>query len=145
MDDTDPSTLCPYCDEKLPVPTTPYFQELLVTAKRKSYPEPRLGNARGLKAPLAAFIAVCQRHRFEAHEIPKARARGWPTTIDFGKLRERVESLVDALSRLVHGEGRAREDSEYWSAVVHEMQAKGSRAVAGVKGQFESFDKTQPG
>ncbi|KAI0048757.1 hypothetical protein FA95DRAFT_1468791, partial [Auriscalpium vulgare] len=141
----DPSTLCPYCDEVLPPVLTPHFHSLLATAKRKSYAEPRPGNARGLKAPLGAFVAVCRRHRFEAHEVPKARARGWPTKIDFERLRERVERLARGFSKLVNGDAQTREQSTYWSAVMAEVQAKGSRAVAGLKGQFESFEKTQPG
>ncbi|TFY72456.1 hypothetical protein EVG20_g543 [Dentipellis fragilis] len=124
----DPSTLCPYCDEPLPPSPTPHLQSLLAAAKRKSYPEPRPGNPRGLKAPLPTFITICQRHQFEALEMPKAKKRGWPTSIDFSKLRS-----------------RGREESMFWNHVVKEVQAMGSRAVVGVKGQFDSFSKTQPG
>ncbi|KAA1468921.1 hypothetical protein DENSPDRAFT_764132, partial [Dentipellis sp. KUC8613] len=140
----DPSTLCPYCDEPLPPSPTPHLQSLLAAAKRKSYPEPRPGNPRGLKAPLPTFITICQRHQFEALEMPKAKKRGWPTSIDFSKLRTRVEKLAPRLRDLVTGQ-RGREESMFWNHVVKEVRAMGSRAVVGVKGQFDSFSKTQPG
>ncbi|TFY83640.1 hypothetical protein EWM64_g369 [Hericium alpestre] len=146
MDPTvDPSTLCPYCDEPLPPSPTPHLRSLLATAKSKSYREPRPGNPLGLKAPMRTFIAICQRHQFEAREMPKAKKRGWPTSIDFVQVKRRVEDSGSRLRGLVEGEGGYREESVFWNQVIKEMQALGSRAAVGVKGQLESFEKTQPG
>ncbi|EIM86504.1 uncharacterized protein STEHIDRAFT_57099, partial [Stereum hirsutum FP-91666 SS1] len=39
----------------------------------------------------------------------------------------------------------AREKSLFWGEVKGEVEKLGSRAVVGVKGQFDSFGKTQPG
>ncbi|KAI0299152.1 hypothetical protein BC826DRAFT_1119025 [Russula brevipes] len=94
---------------------------------------------------MGIYVASCKRHRFEAHQIPEAIAKGWPTNIDFGKVRERVERLSGDLAKLVRDEGNAREDSVYWTTVMKEVRKLGSRAASGVKGQFESFEKTQPG
>lgn len=141
----DPSTLCPFCDEKLPPKPSPLYQSLLEAAKRKAYPDPRPTNPRGLKALMSVYVASCKRHRFEAHQIPEAIAKGWPTDINFGRVRERVENLNVGLAKLVRGEGGARNESIYWTTVIKEVQKVGSRAVSGVKGQFESFEKTQPG
>lgn len=33
----------------------------------------------------------------------------------------------------------------FWMEMVKEIKKKGSRAVAGVRGQFANFEKTQPG
>jgi hypothetical protein len=141
----DPSTLCPFCDEKLPRNPSPLYCSLLEAARRKAYPDPRPTNPRGLKALMGVYIASCKRHRFEVHQIPEAIAKGWPTDINFGGVRERVEKLRDGLAKLVRGEGNARDESIFWTTVIEEVRKLGSRAVSGVKGQFESFEKTQPG
>ena len=141
----DPSSLCPFCDEELPLNPSPFYRSLLETARRKAYPDPRPTNPHGLKAMMGIYVASCKRHRFEAHQIPEAMAKGWPTDINFGEVRERVERLADGLAKLVRDEGNAREESIYWTIVMMEVRKLGSRAVSGVKGQFESFEKTQPG
>jgi hypothetical protein len=94
---------------------------------------------------MGIYVASCKRHRFEAHQIPEAMAKGWPTNIDFGKVRERVERLADGLAKLVQDEGNARVECIFWTTVTTEVRKLGSRAASGVKGQFESFEKTQPG
>jgi hypothetical protein len=39
----------------------------------------------------------------------------------------------------------SRSNCVFWKEVMAEVKKKGSRAVAGVRGQFASFEKTQPG
>jgi hypothetical protein len=39
----------------------------------------------------------------------------------------------------------SRSNCVFWREVMTEVKKKGSRAVAGVRGQFASFEKTQPG
>ncbi|KAI9464532.1 RTC4-like domain-containing protein [Lactarius psammicola] len=141
----DPSMLCPFCDERLPPNPSPLYRSLLESAKRKAYPDPRPSNPRGLKASMGIYVASCKRHRFEAHQIPEAIAKGWPMDIDFGRVRDRVEQLRDGLGKLVKGEGNARDENIYWTTVIKEVQKMGSRAASSVKGQFESFQRTQPG
>ena len=137
--------LCPFCDERLPPKPSHLYRSLLEAAKRKAYPDPRPSNPQGLKASMSIYVALCKRHRFEAHQIPEAIAKGWPTDIDFGRVRDRVEQLRDSLRRLVKGEGNTRDDNIYWITVIKEVQKMGSRAASSVKGQFESFQRTQPG
>ncbi|KAH7885744.1 RTC4-like domain-containing protein [Phlebopus sp. FC_14] len=156
----DPTTICPYCDEDLPAHPTPPLQNLLATARRKSYADPRPRNPRGLKAPLAIYISVCQRHRFETHHLPIAIERGWPTSIDFKKVPDRVKRMKAELEAIIldngycdDGEeddiddisGGPRSRSVFWREVRKEVRKQGSRTVVGVKGQFASFEKTQPG
>ena len=104
-------------------------------------------------------MTVCQRHRFESHQIPKAQAKGWPTKIDFGKVKPRVEALryklegllldespeVDGLILLDEDEGRLRDMCQFWTEMVKEVKSKGARAAASSKGQFASFKTLQPG
>ncbi|KAI0305987.1 RTC4-like domain-containing protein [Multifurca ochricompacta] len=94
---------------------------------------------------MGIYVASCKRHRFEAHQVPQAIAKGWPMKIDFRRVRGRVEKLGSGLGKLVRGEGNARDESIYWTTVIKEVHKLGSRAASGVKGQFESFEKTQPG
>jgi len=141
----DPSSLCPFCDEELPPNPSPFYRSIFEAARRKAYSDPRPTNPRGLKAQMGVYIASCKRHRFEAHQIPEALAKGWPTDINFGRVRRRVESLGGVLAKLVRDEGDAREECIYWTTVMKEVRKLGSRAASGVKGQFENFEKTQPG
>ncbi|KIM88166.1 hypothetical protein PILCRDRAFT_814082 [Piloderma croceum F 1598] len=160
----DPSTLCPYCDEPLPQTPTPHLVGLLESTLKKSYPDPRPTNPQGRKAPLAAFIAVCQRHRFESVKLPEAERKKWPLVIKFEEVRRRVERMKDSLEAIIldkdengwdsdsdedgtdeEKEKGPRGKSVFWKEIVKEVKKKGSRAVVGVSGQFASFEKTQPG
>ncbi|KAG2144598.1 RTC4-like domain-containing protein [Suillus clintonianus] len=155
----DPSTVCPYCDEPLPRNPTPQLKNLLAIAKRKSYADPRPRNSRGLKAPLGIYISACQRHHFEMHSLPEAMEKGWPQSIDFKKVPKRVEGMKSALEVIITNadslsdnedsvENNARGSrarSDFWEEIKKQIKKQGSRAVTGVKGQFASFEKTQPG
>jgi hypothetical protein len=104
-------------------------------------------------------VAVCQRHRFESHQIPKAQAKGWPTKIDFGKVKSRVEALRSKLEALVlnepsgaddlilldEDERKPRDVCPFWMEMVKEVKSKGIRVVASSKGQFANFKALQPG
>lgn len=116
----------------------------------------------GRKAPFTAFIAVCQRHRFETKILPEAEAKGWPKSIEWTKLEGRVSRMKDILQRLIEDPVLESDDDDddifgdaeprgpkagciFWKEVIKEVKQKGSRAVAGVRGQFANFEKTQPG
>ena len=97
----DPTTLCPWCDEPLPPEPTPHLRALIAAAKRVSRPEDRQANPLGLRAPLAAFVGVCQRHRFERVWIPRARRKGWPTKIAWDKVAGRISRMKSDLKAIV--------------------------------------------
>ncbi|KAI0369107.1 hypothetical protein BV20DRAFT_411013 [Pilatotrama ljubarskyi] len=159
----DPRTLCPWCDEPLPTHPTPHLLSLIASARRRSYADDRPNNPLGLRAPPAVFVGVCQRHRFERVWVPRAGRRGWPTEIDWGALRGRVEALEGRLRAIVEDfdedfvpgakqvktEGeerrRPRKENEFWQDVVQNVKQQGSRQTTGVRGQFQHFNKTQPG
>ncbi|KAF5383667.1 hypothetical protein D9615_003785 [Tricholomella constricta] len=161
---TDPGTLCPYCDAPLPPSPTPHLKRLLASTARKSYREPRPDNPLGRNAPFAVFIAVCQRHIFESQILPQAELKGWPKSIDWTELEKRVRRMKGVLRAVIDDTSGTSTDDEYeeifggdaekegprakcvfWTEVMKEVKQKGSRAVAGVRGQFASFEKMQPG
>ena len=166
--------MCPYCDTPLPSSPSPLLTNILAATRKKSSRDPRPSNPLGLKAPLAIFIVVCQRHKFESQILPEAERKGWPKTIQWTKLSARVERMKDELRALIedpggeHGdedmdegiddvERLFRNDSDgssqkgpkarsiFWTEVMDEVKKKGTRAVVGVQGQFANFEKTQPG
>ena len=173
--DVDPRSLCPYCDMPLPTAPSVHLLSLLVSTRKKSKPDPRPSNPLGLKAPMSVFVTACQRHRFESQILPEAERKGWPKTVDWKAVAKRVVYMKAALEALVddpgdmakgpirdvgreeedewevpYGQGKRKNngpkgDSIFWNEVMEEVKQKGSRAVAGVRGQFENFEKAQPG
>ncbi|KAG6825849.1 hypothetical protein H0H92_002197 [Tricholoma furcatifolium] len=166
--DVDPNTLCPYCDAPLPSQRTPQLLHLLATAEKKSHREPRLGNRLGRTAPFTVYIAVCQRHEFESEMLPEAERMGWPKTIDWTRLGKRVKKMKGVLRAIIDDNGagdsddsddlfgdstggkndalsRPRERCVFWKEAMEEIRKKGTRAAAGIHGQFASFEKLQPG
>ena len=67
--------------------------------------------------------------------------------INFQNLPKRVTRMKLELEAII----LARDDQEprtrsvFWREVKKEVKKQGSRTVVGVKGQFASFEKTQPG
>ncbi|GJE91289.1 hypothetical protein PsYK624_074380 [Phanerochaete sordida] len=118
--DLDPARLCPWCDEMLPPEPSPHLKHLMTAARRRSSSDSRPTNPLGLRAQPTVFVNVCQRHRFESHQIPLAQRRGWPTRIDWAKLAMRVRQLKHHLQRIVDdvdeefipGNERSADDSE---------------------------------
>ncbi|KAH6916290.1 RTC4-like domain-containing protein [Coprinopsis sp. MPI-PUGE-AT-0042] len=163
--DTDPKTLCPFCDMLLPSSPSPHLQNILAAAKRNSTSDPRPANPLGRKAPFTRYITVCQRHRFESTILPEAEEKGWPKTIDWSALRGRVENMHEELEDIIEDRGKdvdgggvddddvqvveeqegARSRCVFWNELMGDVKKKGSRAAAGIKDQFLNFEKTQPG
>ncbi|CCM02591.1 uncharacterized protein FIBRA_04694 [Fibroporia radiculosa] len=166
----DPQTLCPWCDERLPPAPTPYLSSLITAAREVSSPDLRPTNPLGLCAPLGSFIGVCQRHRFESHQIPRAQRRGWPMQIDWDRVGARVEALMPQLRGIIddvdedfslgsleddidedEGEdngmwvARPRKSSIFWRDIIKNVRKKGSRQTTSIAGQFANFNKIQPG
>ncbi|ESK87391.1 proteophosphoglycan ppg4 [Moniliophthora roreri MCA 2997] len=159
--DVDPRTLCPYCDARLPRSPTPLLKKLITRAAEKSQPHPRPTNSLGRKAPMAVFISVCQRHRFENEILPEAESKGWPKTIDFDQLEKRVIKMKNPLKELIDDETWKDQMDEdeiafydhisprslcvFWKEALQDVKEKGSKVAANVKSQFSNFEKTQPG
>lgn len=142
MRTVDPNTLCPYCDEPLPTSPTKLLTSMFVGIRSKSSSQPRPGNCLGLKAPLTVFIDVCQRHRFETHQLPSAEANGWPTHIDFDALPGRVKKLKKKLEKVFQN----KMSSHFWQEFDEDLKSgTGARWLMGVQGQWQAFTKGLPG
>ncbi|KAJ7506269.1 hypothetical protein B0H11DRAFT_1628325, partial [Mycena galericulata] len=83
---------------------------------------------------------VCQRHMLESVKLPRAVANGWPTSIDWYDVEDRVLSMKGDLKRILRDPGRPINYSN-----GEALELNGSRRVNGVEGQFATFEKTQPG
>ncbi|KAJ7099513.1 RTC4-like domain-containing protein, partial [Mycena belliarum] len=168
---TDPKTLCPYCDTPLPSQPTPLLVRLLDQTYNKSYRDVRPSNPLGRKAPMGVFVAVCQRHRFESQTLPEAEARGWPKSISWAALKGRVLEMKDDLLEILADRGDPvvygntddeKEESQgfenepkrgkgprmmclFWKDLLKDLKKQGTKGVKGVRGQFANFEKTQPG
>ncbi|KAI5116349.1 hypothetical protein M0805_002254 [Coniferiporia weirii] len=137
----DPNTLCPYCDMPFPTDPSPLLTNMVNRIRKISYRDPRPSNALGLKAPLLSYVNMCQRHQFEATLLPQARAKGWPTYINFTALPVRVKALKSQLESYMLN----KESSLFWLELKKEIDKKGVRRVMGISDQFNTFEKSQPG
>lgn len=135
----DPKALCPYCDMPFPPNPTPLLLAMLKRIPR--YPDPRPTNPLGLKAPLLSYVSMCQRHEFEMQLLPKARAAGWPTNIDFAALPERICALRQGMAMVL----RDKETSVFWRELKKQIDKQGARKTMGITNQFDSFERSQPG
>lgn len=129
----------------------------------------------GLLAPLAVFGAVCQQHEFERNQVPLAEQHGWPRTINWDDLEERVIQQKGKLERIIHDvdeewsseagnhglnepqdedtededellqQERPRKGSIFWKDVLKRISAAGLNGTSGVRSQLANFSKVQPG
>jgi hypothetical protein len=116
------------------------------------------------------FVAVCQRHRFEKIWLPQARHKGWKEKIDWAELSGRIDALEDALEAILNdmnvdysddedvdrGKGKTkakdsrkrwgpRKQCVFWRELMLEVKRGGVRSLRGVRGQYDNFEKIQPG
>ncbi|TFL02043.1 RTC4-like domain-containing protein, partial [Pterulicium gracile] len=137
--------LCPFCDTPLPSTPTPTLSRLLSRTSSQARKDPRPGNPHGLKASLTIYAVFCQRHQFESTILPKAEAKGWPKSIDWDALAERIMQMDRELKQVVD-RGAERDDSSiFWRELAADIRNKGSLVVGGLGEQFANFQKTQPG
>ncbi|THU92428.1 hypothetical protein K435DRAFT_576061, partial [Dendrothele bispora CBS 962.96] len=88
---------------------------------------------------------VCSRHNMELEGIPKARKHGWPTSIQWEELPDRVQKMEKELNDLVNNP-RIRNLSEFWNRITGQIAEKGSLStVFSSKNQFASFDRALTG
>ncbi|KAF8054207.1 hypothetical protein FPV67DRAFT_1173441 [Lyophyllum atratum] len=105
-DGIDHGSLCPFCDEPLPLTPSPKLRDQLVSLEKQSKLDPMPDNRFHRKTTtFKVFVDFCQRHKFESEQLPSARLAGWPNSPDFARLFDRVvanhPSLAD-VSRNTH-------------------------------------------
>lgn len=90
---------------------------------------------------MASYIDVCQRHEFEKVYVPRAQAKGWPASIDFEALPDRVEALKTTLDQI----SLKPESSSFYMELKNDIDKKGKLNVTSAGAQFALFERTQPG
>lgn len=139
----DPSLLCPFCDELLPENRSSVFDDLLANALKQAYPKWRRANPLGKRAPMTAYISVCERHRFEAKILPQAIRAGWPTKIDFNALPGRIQKKK--IRQLLEGVLADPTSSSFFMEAMENVVKVGARVAESAMGQYAVFEKIQPG
>lgn len=133
--------LCPFCDEPLPLYPSARLQRLLDRARVNARPQARIGNSKGLKAPFATFVGVCNQHRNETTVIPEGVAQGWPTDISFDELPGRLKIMRPRLLRIVEQPN----NSPFYREAMENIASMGALAAAGAVGQMNAFERSRPG
>lgn len=89
--------------------------------------------------------------------LPEAERKGWPKAINWSEVGKRVRKMKGALRAIIEDNGGVDSDMldsgdswprarcVFWKEALEEVRVKGTRAVAGVRGQFANFEKMQPG
>lgn len=115
--------------------------KLLKNAKDSAIPRARANNPQGLYAPLAVYIDVCTRHRFERKVLPRAKRKGWPTTIDFDRLPQRIRSHKSHLDAVLQDPTC----SPFFREMRDRIRDVGLRVAESAMGQYQVFQRFQPG
>ncbi|KZT59479.1 hypothetical protein CALCODRAFT_191653 [Calocera cornea HHB12733] len=133
--------LCPFCDEPWPERPSKRLTALLDQVKLHAWKDPRYSNPDGFSAPMEVFVTLCTLHRSESSHIPEGIAEGWPTKIDFGGIPARLGQKKHALKKIVDDPSL----SPFFQAAKNDILEKGARVAASAFGQYETFERCQPG
>lgn len=101
----DPAFTCPFCDLPWPEHPSGKLVEMREALEKISEPDPGSHSANPNHrrvVPATAAGQMCSLHRFETTTIGIAIQRGWPQTIDFTKVIERVWAMEDTLTEIVN-------------------------------------------
>jgi len=74
-------------------------------------------------------------------QLPIAKARGWPMTIDFDSLPNRVEVLRSTLEGIMNN----KDSSVFWRQLKEDINKDGLMKTVGLSGQLSAFSSYQPG
>jgi hypothetical protein len=135
MNNIDPSTLCPFCDETLPTEPSTKLLAMLDRLKRKATPDPRWGNSLGLKAKMETYVAFCALHQAESNEFPKGRKYGWPTTLNLESIAHRTRQCKAALEEIINDPS----SGTFMDPLQKRAGEYGANAITGAKGSWAVF------
>lgn len=136
-------TLCPYCSEPLPSIPSAKLVAILKSLFRASHPAPTASNPNARTLPMAKSINACSLHRSESLLLPMAKVKGWPLRIEWEHEIERVYSppVVRQLERMINH----KEESVFYEMAKNRVKELGKGMSRSARGQFEVFEKCQPG
>jgi hypothetical protein len=132
--------LCPYCSEPLPVRQTKKLKKLFQRLEKKSVPMPTSINPDARSLAISKSSVVCALHRSESVLIPEGVRKGYPLRIDWPRTIERVREHETALLEVVR-----RKDSVFWEFARERTGEVGKGVSRSARGQFDVFEKCQPG
>lgn len=87
-DGPDPSTLCPFCSQSLPVNPSDRLSKLRSYLLNRPHirENPSRYNPEGMRLPVIETASFCRMHDEESVVIPAGIARGWPQEMDWSAL-----------------------------------------------------------
>ncbi|KAJ7912485.1 hypothetical protein B0H13DRAFT_1874862 [Mycena leptocephala] len=99
--EADPDTLCPFCDQELPISPSAELIALGVRMGEISVADPIPGNSRHRTPTSMVHVqGYCELHRMERDILPLAIAGNWPFSPDFPALFDRILALGPELIEL---------------------------------------------
>jgi hypothetical protein len=97
----DPTLLCNYCDELLPLVKSSKLLEMEERLLTISWEDPVPDNVLHRRtASVVKTVDYCVRHRFESQHLPNGLTAGWPLKPDFSALFRRILELGPTLRLL---------------------------------------------
>jgi len=137
-DQSSKSSLCPFCDERLPDSPSTKLVQMLDGLKDVTWEEPTEENpSHRNAASFTVFISFCVQHRHESSELPHAFASGWPTDVDFSMLFDRVSRKYVELAAVIKNDA-----NEFFASAKSFFGASGSiHSKNSIHSQFDRFDK----
>lgn len=132
--------LCPYCSEPLPARQTKKLKKLFQRLERRSVAMPTSINPGARSLPISRSSVVCALHRSESVLIPEGVRMGYPLRIDWLRTIERVREHEKALLEVIR-----RKDSVFWEFAKERTGEVGKGVSRSARGQFDVFEKCQPG
>ncbi|KAI9608439.1 hypothetical protein H4Q26_004621 [Puccinia striiformis f. sp. tritici PST-130] len=143
MDESNAISICCFCDEPLPDEPSPRFLKL--SQYLQGVPEVEMrrnsSNPAALYLPFGRLATHCDLHRAETSSIPLGISKGWPLTINFESLPDRVTGHQKHLKQICTGEI----DSTFLRQALEFWENLGPTKAQSVLHDFTSFHMTQPG
>ncbi|KAJ7134926.1 hypothetical protein C8R43DRAFT_1021496 [Mycena crocata] len=142
----DPDTICPYCDQSLPLQPTQKLLRMLKQAEATSQVDARPENVKGLSAPTLVMAPICSRHAFERDLVPKAQLHHWPTVLDHDDIVQRLNNKkleFDALIEdTLYTQDGPRQRNVFWQAAIQNLSQPKLRGLIGTMADYHLY---QPG
>lgn len=88
-------------------------------------------------------INACTLHRSELKQFPIAQKNGWPMEIDWVDVQRRVKDpkMVNRLGEVIE----SKDSNPFWDFAKEKAKDVGVALARTAKGQYEVFEKAQPG
>lgn len=117
------------------------LQKQLMRLRERSWRDPRVGNPLGLKIQLRKRAAFCTNHVTESEVRPRGVQQGWPSTIDFLSVPNRILRHYDALLSVALNPG----SSKYYVKLSKAISKDGIRKTLSARGSYGTYDDGGPG